>query len=509
MPSARICLVASIAALLCFVFVAHAYWLTPNHDSAIYVIEAQKLLAGGRFYDDIMEITPPLIVLLTVPGVLISQATGLDPWAAFSAWICVLIIISMLLALPYLGLLYPNRTEFGALLYFAAIALLPAYSFSQREHLTAVLFLPGLLWFAAREAGWRQPLNPRCLITLLLAAVGVLIKPFFLVVPAILVLLRAASHRDWRMLFGVETVVIGFVSLIYALVVYAFYREWLSSAALAAQVYFAFETSWPVVLKSFWRVEFAFAAAVIAFLFTPLAPERRVLLRQLTVAAAGFLAIAILQHKGWGYHALPATVLTFLLLALLGLDLFELFMKKRRLDIPARASFLAFSLTLLFVGGVSLESVAYHSNLAYYRRQNFLNDPFVAAVDQLAAGRPWVALSTSVSPAFPTALVLGGQWSSRSVHQWLPPGILKLRAGGPEDRARARHLQELATSFVIEDLDRYRPKLVAVAVGPQQAIAVPFDFLAFFAEDENFSRVWSPYRLAKSIEGWQFYLREE
>ena len=98
----------------------------------------------------------------------------------------------MLLALPYLGLLYPNRTEFGALLYFSAIALLPAYSFSQREHLTAVLFLPRLLWFAAREAGWRQPLNTRCLITLLLAAVGVLIKPFFLIVPAILVLLRSA-----------------------------------------------------------------------------------------------------------------------------------------------------------------------------------------------------------------------------------------------------------------------------------------------------------------------------
>jgi hypothetical protein len=50
---------------------------------------------------------------------------------------------------------------------------------------------------------------------------------------------------------------------------------------------------------------------------------------------------------------------------------------------------------------------------------------------------------------------------------------------------------------------------VAVAVGRLQAIAVPFDLLAFFAEDENFSRVWSPYRLAKSIEGWQFYVREE
>ncbi len=509
MPLARICLVASIAMLLCFVFAIHAYWFTPNHDSATYVIEAQKLLAGGRFYDDIMETNPPLIVLLTVPGVLISQATGLDPWAAFTAWVCVLIIISMLFASPYLGLLYPNRTGFAALLYFTTIALVPAYSFSQREHLTIVLFLPGLLWFAAREAGWRQPFSARCLVTLALAALGLLIKPFFLIAPAILIVLRAASHRDWRMLFGVETIVMGSTSLIYAIAVYVFYREWLSSAALAAQVYFAFESPWLMVLKNFWRIEFAFATAVIAFLFTPLAPERRAFLRQLTIAAAGFLAVAILQRKGWGYHVLPATLLTFLVLALLGPDLFELLMKKRRLGAPTRASFVAFSLTLMSVGGLSLDAAAHHFIPDYYQRRNFLNDPFVAAVDQYAGGQPWVALSTSVAPAIATSLVLDGQWSSRSMHQWLTPGIVLLREGAPDYRARARHLQELATSFVIEDLDRYRPKLVAVAVGRLQSIAAPFDFLAFFAEDENFSRVWSHYRLAKSIDGWQFYLREE
>jgi hypothetical protein len=111
-------------------------------------------------------------------------------------------------------------------------------------------------------------------------------------------------------------------------------------------------------------------------------------------------------------------------------------MKKRRLGMPGPASSLVVSLTLLSLGGLSLEAAAHHFIPDYYQRRNFLNDPFVAAVDQFAAGRPWVALSTSVAPAIATALLHDGQWSSRSMHQWLTPGIVKLRAGGPEDRAR-------------------------------------------------------------------------
>ena len=502
----RICVTIGFCAAIAFVFVAHAYWFVPNHDSATYVVEAQKLLAGGRFYDDIMETNPPLIVLLTAPGILISQAAGLDPWTGFTAWVCFLMIISLLVAYPYLRWGYsdqPGVNNLLAVVYLVVIALFPSYSFAQREHLTVVLFLPSLLWFAAREGGRPSPPDLRCFFALVLAALGLLIKPFFLVVPAILVIVRAATHRNWKMLIGIETVVVLLVSLLYAVAVYAFFREYLSTATLAAQVYFGFELSWPSSLFSFWRESIMLVAVVVIFYVTPMELHRRIFLRQLVIAAAVFLAVAILQRKGWSYQALPMRELTILLVALMGLELFGRFQRNRTLDKAAQASCLA----LLCVGCSFMGFVLLYHLDSRNLTSTFLAEPFPSTVRQLAYGKPWLALSTSVGPAFPTILLSGGQWSSRSPHQWMIPGILKLNTGDAEDRARAEKLKLLATRFVIEDLERYRPLMVAVKAGGDQAIEGAFEFLPFFGEDESFRRAWKPYRLEKSIEGWQFYVR--
>ncbi len=493
------------ALIISFVFVIHTYRSIPNYDSSVYVVEAQRLLAGGRFYLDILETNPPLIVFLTAPGVLISEITGLDPWTGFIVWVCFLVFVSWLVAVPYLLWAFPDKpATLLTAIYLVTVAIRPCSGFSEREHLTIVLFLPGLLWFAAREAGRPSPPDLRCLTALLLGALGLLIKPFLLVVLAVLVLVRAATHRDWRMLFGIETAVTLFVCLLYATLIYAFFRDWFSAIILVTQVYFGFDNPWLSVILDFGRSLLSFAVTVLVFQITPMAPRRRVFLRQLVVAAAVFFAIAILQHKGWYYHALPGVELTFLLVAMLGLQSFDLL----RGAGTRSKTLLASSLALLCLGGFFINAMAYY----YVRgggelRSEFLANPFARSVDELAAGRPWLALDTAVFPAFPTTLLVNGQWSSRSVHQWMIPGIVKLSAGDLADRTRARLLQQIATRFVTEDLERYHPVLVAVSAGDHMAISTPFDLLQFFAEDGDFRRAWGPYRLVRSIEGWQFYIR--
>jgi hypothetical protein len=492
----------ALAVLAFCIVAAFSQWLVPNHDSAIHVVEAQRLLAGARFYDDILETNPPLIVLLTMPGVLLSKAAGVDPWTGFTAWVWFLVLVSWRLGLPYLRWAYAGRPAAGVLLpavYLAALVLVPGYDFAQREHLALVLCLPGLVWFAAREAGQDSALDLRCLITLVLAAVGLLIKPFFVAVPAALILYRAISHRNLRFLFGIETVVMLTVGIIYGAIINLFFQGWIATAALAAQVYFDFNAApWWLVFYQFKGIILSLAATAMLFHVIPIPGRDRIFLEQLILAATTFLAVAFLQQKGWIYHALPSVQLIALLAGLMGLELIDLPRKKK-----TQVSFLA---ALCLISG----QIAWYNYLDKVKAVDLRYNGFAKDIGELTAGKPWLALDVDVFPAFPTALIVNSQWSSRSPLQWMIPGIVKLSAGSEADRDRARKLRLLATRFVTEDLEKYRPATVAIRLHYQfVGVKKPFEFLPFFAEDEAFRRAWSPYRLVKSTSEWEFYQRTE
>jgi hypothetical protein len=502
----RICVASAAIALIAFVFVAHDLWLPPNHDDSTIIVEAHKLLAGGRFYNDIMETNPPLIVFLTEPGVLLSKATGLSAWAGYVAWVCIIIVTSSLVAHRYLNWTYaknPPDAALAAFIYLVAIALSPNYDFGQREHLAIMLFLPALLWFAAREAGRPSPRDAGCIIALVLAAVGLLLKPYLLLAPVILVVVRAATHRDWRMLFGIETFMVASAGGVYAALVLIFFPEWLSVASLTSQVYFGYDEPWSAVVRTCLPGGLTLAVVVVSLRIMPMDVERRTFLSQIAIAAGCFLASGFVQHKAWLYHFLPVLQLSLLLAGLLGLQIRALFQKHGALTTPALISALA----VLGVWGFFVASMSryYRSILRPNGGAQYVS--YEAAVRELAAGGPWLAVTTNLYPAFPTAVLVDGEYGSRFPSQWMIPGIAKLKAGGATDRVRAGELQRMVTRFLVEDLERYRPALVAVKVNGDQALDGRFDFLAFFSEDDDFRRVWTPYRLAKSIPEWQFYTR--
>jgi len=477
----------------------------PNHDSAVYVLEAQRLLAGARFYRDILDTNPPLVVLVTAPGVLLSTFTGLELWTGFTVWICFLIFVSWILAYPYLRWAFPDQS--GLLLsfaYLAAMALFPTYDFSQREHITILLSCPAILWFAMREAGREAPLKIHDVIALVLAAVGLLLKPFFLVVPIVLAVARAASRRDWRLVIGPEAVIVGMVSLLYVGLLCTYFRDSLASILLTAQAYFGFNLPWWSLIWNFKKVELAFAACALLTWLAPVPEGRRVLLRQLILAAGVFLILAFFQRKGFSYHVLPTALLTCLASVVLAIGFVE-----ARPNVNGATRVLALGpVVAILVCSFFCYRVGYYLYFDIgHRRANFLAGEFPKAVGELAAGRPWLALDTNVFPAFPTAVLINTRWSSRSDHQWIIPAIVKLSSGDFDDRAKARQLQRLATRFVVEDINKNKPVLVAVAVGGHVAIDKVFEFLPFFSEDKDFREAWGHYHLVKLTDGWRFYLR--
>jgi hypothetical protein len=117
-------------------------------------------------------------------------------------------------------------------------------------------------------------------------------------------------------------------------------------------------------------------------------------------------------------------------------------------------------------------------------------------------------MDTTLGPAFPTVTMIGAAWSSRSPHQWLIPGILDLEKGDIEEQRLAARYKTVAVDMMVEDLQRYRPDIVAVNVAPtHEPISGPFDFLKFYGQDSRFGKLWSDYTLVESIPDWDFYRR--
>src|SRR4029077_1551090 len=145
-----------------------------------------RLLGGGRFYYDVFDPDPPLIFLLLEPSAGFAKLTGLDPYVVFSGWVCLLILWSIVEAAGSLLGLFAERRGAGiiaVLTYATLLCFLPGYQFGQRDHLAIVLLSPWLFRFALRKDVAKESLTFSSLSITAIAAVGFLIKPYFIVLP--------------------------------------------------------------------------------------------------------------------------------------------------------------------------------------------------------------------------------------------------------------------------------------------------------------------------------------
>lgn len=170
-----------------------------NHDEAYFMALAGRLLDGGQFGKDIMDMNPPHVWWISAMPVWLARQTGfrLDVAAAvFTVTMAVLSVAAVARLTAAAGL---GRAPRSLFLVFATLLVLfiPGYDFGQREHWMVLLTLPYIVACGCRP-------NKLVLPAAVGAAVGVAacpgfcIKPYFLLVPValeiwILVRLRRPS----------------------------------------------------------------------------------------------------------------------------------------------------------------------------------------------------------------------------------------------------------------------------------------------------------------------------
>jgi hypothetical protein len=500
-------------ALLIVVIGWYAQTGTLNHDTGWYLQATRIWLEGGALYQDIIEINPPLAFVLHLPPVLAAGLFDASPITAFFIWLFALMGASMVLCDLVVARLPLSRSEQTGLLavVLAGLVLGSWQGVGQREHFMMILVAPYLLIAVARATG--ADINRYLALAIgVVAALGFGLKPHFLLVPAALELYLRVSTRRSIPILRPETIGLA-----------AFLGAYLVVIALATPLYFTRIVPWGLLVydalsgsaeRLLHRHETVFLPLVIgACIWFRVVARRRDALQTVAevfvLSALCFWIIYLVQMKGFSYHRFP--VRTAMIVGLGSMVLFALDdakTKGRTKDL--RVALGSSSVSVLFVFMlVWLVMTGGYWNL-------FIRQGGLSAMKAHAASgaRSLYVFSSHVWEAFPASNYARLRTVSRYPTQWLLPGLMRREANAgasisAADRRRIEKIKRFVLESVIEDFRRGKPDLVMVDVRANKPYfdGISFDYLAYFKKDPRFAAIWSHYRLASTMKGFEYYRR--
>ncbi len=460
-----------------------------NHDTAWYLVATRQWLMGAELYVGIIEVNPPLNFYFTLPAIAIADFFGISDTNGEYLSVAILLFLSLcwsgVIARKDLGLSTGRRL--GLLCGIAAALVLPALNnFGQREHLLVILILPWLLGeLASTPATFRIQV-----IRAGVAALGICLKPHFIVFPLAISGLKAWQERSLMPLFSAANLTFLAVGLGYVGFVAQVHPAYLSQIVpLALEIYGAYAAPIETVFSSI-----AIEVLVVTMpLLVVLSGSFRYREAGLVAAVAGAgLGAYFLQGTGFGYHAIPFR--SFSLIACCFIIL-----KSRELN------------ATVIVGALAIAALlAISTNRGFYRNSPALEIAEVAlnhgVVDSLMVLSPHVSVGPSA------AIASGASWASRYPANWLVPGAVNRLAitdcvRTAKTCARLESIAALNRTDNIADIIAARPELLVFDLRSGYFDEFNFSWEAFMAKDPNWAEVFGEYSELKRTVRFAFYQR--
>ena len=485
-PAAGVALALAIPTLL----LAFLWGRMVNHDTAWFLIATRGWLDGARLYVDIVEVNPPLNFYLTVPALILSDLTGISGPNAQYAVICVAMGLSLLTCLR----LFPEELRLSgprsavALIGLAVAMILPAMNdIAQREQVMLILTAPWLIAQLPR----RDPLPLNAILaTAAIAGVGICLKPFFLLIPALVTLWQMVARRSLKPILSPANLTMGAVGLAYVGAAWALHPEYFRDVIpLARDVYGAIALSQDRTLGFLLITAAPFALFALLLLTGRNVPPGTGIF---AAAALGGLASYIIQWNGFQYHTIPFE----------GFALMACFWVLAHGTRPTPLAVLA-ALALPGAGYVSFAQGLY---------RNPQLDELTASLDPAWQANGVLVLSTEVTAGPPLALALGTSWAGRYPHFWPIPGALSALAAtdcatAPETCAHLDAILSRVRQDIITDIDTHRPNLLIFDRGYGFIKDRSFTWDSFMAPAPDWQTILKDYRPAPPSRHFDIWLR--
>jgi len=460
-----------------------------NHDVAWYLFATRDWLAGAELYVDLVEVNPPLNFYLTVPTLLIADGLGIADMQAHYVTMALLLFVCLQWCGRVLRIAFDmSAGRRAAVLTILGIALvLPALNgLGQREQVMAMCFLP----WALHQAAPRGPGATETMASAAFAAVGMCLKPHFVLFPLAVTILDCFRNRSLLPVVSVSNLVFLAAGLGYVAFVRLVHPAYLTTVlGLAVDVYGAYGSPFPSVLSKI-AFPMAFVALWVAILLHSRSAGRPVALF-LSLAAAG-LGTYFLQGTGFSYHRIP--FLTFSMVAA------ALVLVAGGLRAPRLAA-----------GAVALAIGVTDLSQGFYRSAAL--PEILQVAPELGPVDGVLMLSSHVYAGPPVAIALGTDWSSSYPANWLVPGAINRLAKSDcaamaETCARLQAAAARNRADNIADILQNRPGLLIVDRSSGYFDRAGFDWLAFMAEDPAWPPVFADYRAVAQSDRFLFFLRD-
>ncbi|CDZ77779.1 hypothetical protein BN59_02069 [Legionella massiliensis] len=485
--------------------------LALNHDVGWLLKVAKRLLNGGHDVGSFFENNLPLIIYLYLPALLLSKITSLNILLSFRIYIYILASISFLICYKLSKRIFHNaaqnlfvkRVFMLTLLYCFLIH--PAYLFGQREHLVLIFTMPYFFMMAIRFRGEEIKASSSLLIGLF-SGLGFLIKPYFLL-PLILLECYYLFLQRKIHIFRTEILAIVIVFITYFLCLFTINLNYIEIVLPYIWRWYYLGNSYPAFdLMVNGRSLFCLFLAVVFFAFPK--KENIELLQVLIIALIGFWLSYFVQGFGWSYHILPAFSLALLIAVLLFVSV-----SIEQASQSLKTSILSLSILSLFF---ILEVAVIWDD---YKKHELSATLLKKWHDELLLNKTNNAVYalTTAAPFFPASYYIPIKVSTRFSSFWMLPSMVKwsyMAKTGISQEQRERDVKFLG-DMVAQDLRTIKPGLVFVDVSPKKWLFqwiqkvgflqyrykyLPFNYLDFFSQNQQFNREWKNYYYYKTAD---------
>ena len=466
-----------------------------NLDNSWLLHVAGRVVDGEKLGKQVIESNPPLIVYIMELPVYAAKFLNINPVYAFSGFICLIGVVSLLMTFSQIS----GRVAKIGIAF--AVIFLPAWSFGEREHIFIMLIMP---YFTSL---WRtdKPGIVFAIISGLMAGIGLSLKPFFVIVLAVMVLTKMVLDRRFWVFFSVQNILIGLVMAAYLAYLVFIEKTYVNEVLpILVKYYATFNSSMREVLKQAFGIGFL---CQIAFWIVYI-KDRKLLTRGIYFASYANLAsslLIILQGRVWVNYFYPPDFFGFLSNLLIAIALFN-HLKPLWNRVSA---FISSFILMVFV------AMSVTTNLkTAFRADDNGTKKVIAMINKYASGKPVYAFSFNLGTIFPAVVYSEGLYEGHYGHFWMLPGMYKDQPKKGEAFVFRQPGQRIddetrLVGQVVGDFVHNPPELVFVMDSRYYSRGTgnySFDFVKYFSIEPEFAEIWKHYKKIGRIGDRDVYL---
>ena len=471
-----------------------------NHDEAFFMALAGRLLDGGHFGKDIIDMNPPHVWWISAMPVWLARQTGLRLEIAASVFTVTMAVLSIA-AVARLTAGFKRAPRY-LLLIFATLLVLfvPGYDFGQREHWMVLLTLP---YIVARGCRTTNPtISPVTGVAIGVAAcLGFCIKPYFLLVPAALEIWILARTRRPRQLVRPETIAMAAAGIVYAAFTLTYARSYLEVEIPTALLgYWSYKSPMQEVLRSaFVLVAPAAMLLGIGYWTRPRAAQVPPLAQALAVAGGASFVAALVQSKPWAYHFLPGIVfLAFSAVVLLTAGN----PRVERLALRRVAFVILVAMAVIPTAFAAVRAFEGTSGQVTRLADAFRNNP--------GPNKTVFGFITSPRDVFPAVVAAEMDWAAPFCCEYLIAAAARVEEAPAAYRSKIKAAGLSQAEMAVSAVRTKQPGVILIATGDDMLgfDHQTFDYVGWLSAHTDFASVLAHYREAKPIGSFRIFVRK-